>query len=360
MLLACASAGAQVRTARRAAEEAGIGSLRDEGRPRSVVVVGVGGSGIAGSVLAAATGPACPVPVTCVRDLVLPGWVGPLDLVIAVSCSGTTEETLVLAEEAARRGARLVTVSAPNSPLHRLGAQARALSVPVERGGRLPRANLWALSVPLLVAADALGLASAGAGDLERVADDLDRLAEDYAPSRPAGENAAKDLALALAGDLPLVWGAAPVTATAAYRLVGQLAENAKVPAVFGELPEAGHNQVVALDGPYAGTEDIFRDPFDEPPGLRLRIVLLRDREGEHSRVAARADALVALAEQRGIPLTLLSAGEGSPVARLAPLVALGDFATTYLALGTGIDPTPISAIDELKARTAESGQAPG
>jgi glucose/mannose-6-phosphate isomerase len=80
----------------------------------------------------------------------------------------------------------------------------------------------------------------------------------------------------------------------------------------------------------------------------------MRDRVGEHPRVSARVDALVALAEQRGTHLTLLSAGDGSPVARLAPLVALGDFATTYLALGTGIDPTPIAAIDELKARTAE------
>jgi glucose/mannose-6-phosphate isomerase len=315
----------------------------------------VGGSGIAGGVLAAVTGPACPVPVTCVRDLVLPGWVGPLDLVIAVSCSGTTEETLVVAEEAARRGARLVTVSAPGSPLHQLGTQARAVSIPVERGGRLPRANLWALSVPLLAVADTLGLAPVPAGDLERAADELDRLAEDYAPSRPAGENAAKDLALAVAGDLPLVWGASPVPVTAAYRLVGQLAENAKRPAVFGELPEAGHNQVVALDGPYAGADDIFRDPFDEPPGPRLRIVLLRDPDAEHPRVAARANAIAALAEHRGTPLTTLSAGDGAAVTRLARLVALGDFATTYLALGTGVDPTPIAAIDELKARTAEA-----
>ncbi|RZS90157.1 glucose/mannose-6-phosphate isomerase [Motilibacter rhizosphaerae] len=354
MLLACASAGAQVRAALRTSAEAGLAAVAAEGRPRSLVVAGVGGSGTAGSVLAAATGTRCPVPVVGVRDVVLPGWVGPLDLVVAVSCSGRTEETLLVVEEAARRGCRLVTVGAAGSPLHRYGEQARARHVPVDAGGRLPRANLWALSVPLLVLADALGLATVPEADLLATADALDATATALAPSVPLGENPAKDLALALAGRLPLVWGASSVASAAAYRLVGQLAENAKLPAVLGDVPEVGHNQVVAFDGPYAGgaVDDVFRDPFDDPAGISLRPVLLR-ADDEHPRVAVRAGALQAVAEQRGIATTVLRATGASPVQQLASLVALGDFASTYLALATGVDPTPIPAIDELKARTA-------
>lgn len=38
---------------------------------------------------------------------------------------------------------------------------------------------------------------------------------------------------------------------------------------------------------------------------------------------------------------------------RLASLIQLIDYATVYLALGSGVDPSPINPIQELKARIA-------
>ena len=107
MLRQVASSAAQVREAARAAADASLDELAAGGRPRAIVVTGMGGSGIAGEVLAAVAGQGCPVQVTTVHDYRLPGWVGAADLVIAVSCSGATEETLSAAEEAVRRGCRL-------------------------------------------------------------------------------------------------------------------------------------------------------------------------------------------------------------------------------------------------------------
>ncbi|NHC13089.1 mannose-6-phosphate isomerase [Motilibacter sp. E257] len=361
MLQACASSGAQVRAAARAAREAGVAAVAEDGRPRSVVAVGVGGSGIAADVLAAVSGPSCPVQVLPVHDLVLPGWVGPLDLVVGVSCSGSTEETLLVVEEAARRGSRVVTVGAAGSRLAAAGERARGVHLPVDAGGRLPRASFWSLSVPLLVLADVLGLAAVPEESLEATAALLDSLAERCGPRQPVGENPAKDLALSLAGTLPMIWGSSGVAGAAAYRMASQLAENAKLPAVSGALPEAGHNQVVALDGPLAsssadGADDLFRDPFEEPPSLRLRAVLLRDSE-EHPRTAARADAVEAIAQGRGVATTVLRAEGATVVERLASLVGLGDFASTYLALATGVDPSPIPAIVELKARIGDAAR---
>ena len=99
MLRATADAGAQVRRALAATDPQALAAVAADGRPRAVVVAGMGGSGISGDVLAAVCGSGCPVLVTTVRDYTLPGWVGPLDLVIAVSCSGRTEETLSVATE---------------------------------------------------------------------------------------------------------------------------------------------------------------------------------------------------------------------------------------------------------------------
>ena len=353
MLRACASAGAQVRSAVRASDGAGLDAVLADGRPRSLVVAGA--AGFAGASLVAVSGPSCPVPVTTVQDLALPGWVGPLDVVVAVSCSGRTEEALVLAEEAARRGVRLVTVGAADSPLHRLSQQARGVHVAVQAGGRPSRANPWALSVPLLVLAHGLGLAAVPREDLDATADALDRLAEQFAPSVEVGSNPAKDLALALAGTLPLVCGTSPVTSAAAQRLAAQLAENAGMPALAGALPAAGHSVLEVLGGPLVetGGRGIFDDPFDSPAGLALRLLLVRD-EAEHPRVTARAAAAAALADARGVPVTLLRASGATALQRLASLVALVDFATTYLALATGVDPTATRALDELQARTAD------
>src|SRR5262245_2387804 len=77
----------------------------------AVLVSGMGGSGISGDVLAAVAGGVCPVPIVVHKDYEVPGFVGPRTLVLAVSCSGNTEETVTVAEAAVAAGASVVAVS---------------------------------------------------------------------------------------------------------------------------------------------------------------------------------------------------------------------------------------------------------
>src|SRR5213076_3593119 len=101
------------------------------------------------------------------------------------------------------------------------------------------------------LAAARLGLHDLGDGEeaLEQAADRLEQVAEACRPDRESFVNPAKILAVELAGSLPMIWGAGAVGGVAATRMACQLAENAKYPAISGTLPEAHHNQVVALDG---------------------------------------------------------------------------------------------------------------
>jgi glucose/mannose-6-phosphate isomerase len=338
MLRAVASAPAQFREAVTIANESGLDAVADDGRPRAVVVTGMGGSGIAGDVLGAVAGVTAPVPILTHRGYGLPGWAGAADLVVAVSCSGTTEETLSAAEEAVRRGCRVVTVGAAESPLADLGARGRGPHVPVRPGG-VPRARLWSLAVPLLVLGDRLGICHAPARDLDATADLLDVLTERYKAAKESFLNPAKDLALKLAEPLPVVWGSSSLAGVAAYRMACQLNENADRAGMWGVLPEANHNQVVPFDDPHAAE--------------RFRVVFLRD-SAEHPAVARRVAACQELARDRGIGFDEYVAEGGSPTERLASLVALGDFATTYLAFLGGVDPTAMAPITELKARIAE------
>ncbi|MCG5218404.1 SIS domain-containing protein [Streptosporangium soli] len=347
MLPAVASSAAQIRIARRAAAEANLAGLAADGRPRAVIVAGMGGSGIAGDVLAAVCGPGAPVPIITVRSYRLPGWVGATDLVMAVSCSGKSEETTAVAAEAVRRGCRLVAVGAENSPLQAIARQAGAPFVAVQAGGQ-PRAALWGLAIPLVIAAQAVQLVQVTDEVFEATAERLEDMANRCRPSSESFINPGKTLALELAETVPMIWGSSPLTAVAAHRLASQLNENAKYPAIWGEIPEANHNQVVAFDGPFA-TRDIFADEA----GRSLRLLVLRDSD-EHPQVARRREVSMRLARDRDVPVTELLAEGQHPLERLAALIGLVDYGSVYLALGYGIDPSPVTAITELKARITQ------
>ena len=260
------------------------------------------------------------------------------------------------AAEAVRRGSRLVAVGTAGSPLHDIALAAPgALFLAVDAQGRMPRASLWTLLTPVLLAAEALGVVSGAAAALPEAADRLDAVALRCGVDVPLEVNEAKSLGIALAESLPLLWGSGELGPVAAYRLGCQLNENAKLPAVVGALPEATHNQVVALDSPGPDDDDviddIFRDRVSDPdPTTRLRLVLVRDTL-EHPQVTRRADIAADLANRRGIPVSTVRAQEGHAVARLADVVAVIDWATVYAALSLGVDPSPIGPIIEMKAR---------
>jgi glucose/mannose-6-phosphate isomerase len=308
-------------------------------------------------VLAAVCGIGCPVPITTVRGYRLPGWVGAADLVIAVSCSGGTEETLAVAAEAARRGCRLLFVGGADSPLSAIAAQNRAPYVPVRSVGQ-PRATVWGLTVPLIMAVRTLGLVDVPDPLLEETAARLEDVAHRCRPDSEPFVNPAKRIALDLAGDVPLVWGSSALASTAAYRFCCQLNENAKYPGVYGELPEADHNQVMAFDGFFArggsgsgaaDPDDFFRDRAEESDH-RLHLVVLRDTD-EHEQVTKRREVSIELARDRGVAVTEIQAEGEHPLERIATLIALGDYVTVYMAVALGVDPTPVAAIQELKAR---------
>ncbi len=145
-----------------------------------------------------------------------------------------------------------------------------------------------------------------------------------------------------------MIWGSSPLATVAARRFADVISANARYPAVAGSLGAAGRGRVGLLDGFYGALaergRDIFAEPEDEEQEealTRLRLVLLRDGgltdEGNTDEPVEveerRAEAVQAIAERRGIRLTVLTAEGGSALERLASLIAVPDFASIYLAL---------------------------
>ncbi|HLI41214.1 MAG TPA: SIS domain-containing protein [Streptosporangiaceae bacterium] len=343
MLRQVASAAAQVRTALRSCAETDLSALTPDARPRAIVVAGLGASGTAGEMLAAVTGAGSPVQVARSYPDRLPGWAGAADVVIAVSCSGATAQTLAVAAEAARRGCRLACVAAEGSPLHRIAEQARAVFVPVPAAGPA-RSALWALAVPPLVIAERLGVASIGAQAYELTARRLEEVSHQCRPASESFVNPGKSLALDLLGALPVIWGTSPLGEVAARRFAAQLSLNAKYPAVVGTLPEAACSQLAAFDGPAAAGRG--------PDGCAaMRLVLVAD-PAEDQRASAQRDAVSDLAARRGIAVSELAMGDGQhPLVRLAGVIQLTDYASMYLAIASGTDPARSAAMRDLAER---------
>ena len=365
-LRALASAGAQVRESITLSQEAGIERVGDGTRPRSVVVAAVGGTKVVGDVLRVLAETGSPVPVASRSNVPLPGWVGPLDMVIAVSLSGRAPGPLGLATEAARRGASLLTVGAQDSPLADVTRQARGVHVGVGRGRSSSRTALWSLLTPVLLGAHQLGIADASTDALTEASTALDQKAEECRPSSESFVNPAKLAAATLAPTVPMILGDGALTGVAAVRAAGMLARTARVPASYGSLPDAASEVVACFDGPFtagggngtsAGREaDIFADPFlDGPAQPGLGLLMLRDVASENPdslRQVALADAVKAEADAAGCRIVELVAAQGHPIARLAGHLAMVDYIATYLAIGTGIDPSISPHVADLRDRT--------
>jgi hypothetical protein len=363
MLRALASAGAQVRESAALAAEANLAALADEGRPRAVVVAGVGTAARTGDLLETVAGPRCPVPVVGHRSAGIPGWVGAADAVIAVSASGRSPEALAAAEAAGRRGARLVAIGPPDSELQSLAERARAPFVPVPR--RAPaRASLWALTVPVLLAARTLGLVGSRrpTSPRPRPGSTMTPNAAGPAPTRsstrPRRSRWTWPTRFRSCGD-PHHWRR--------WRPAGRRH-------ALRQLPLPGRRGLTGRGGPGPGRPDRrhlrragrvrtghLRRPGEESELTRLRLLVLRDggladedaTQGEPSAVEERrADAVVELAARRGVRCGVIQAEGASPLERLASLIAVPDFASVYLALAHGLDPTAVPAVDEMKEFT--------
>lgn len=355
LLRGAAEAGARVRTAARHAAEAGVNSLKPDGRPRAILIAGPGAAATCvADLLGTLAGAACPVirlapsgvaPAAGALRWELPGWAGSVDLLLIATPDGTEPGLALLAEQAYRRGCTVVAVAPARTPLTDAADAAHGLFVPMatapyEHDEQPPAAAsapgvLWALLTPLLALLDRIALLSAPADALEKVADRLDQVAERCGPAVATYSNPAKTLAAELADALPVIWTEGVSAGPAGRRFASALAELAGRPALVAELPEALAEHSALLAGPLAASadpDDFFRDRVEEAPALHARVVLLRDRPlgGLTAAPSARDLAL-----SHDTPISELEPDDGDELVTLAELIATTDFAAVYLALAT-------------------------
>jgi glucose/mannose-6-phosphate isomerase len=320
-----------------AAHEAAGELLLDEDLPdadtiRNIVVMGMGGSGIAGDVLAAVASGVLPVPVTVLKQYRTPRFVGPGTLAFAVSYSGSTEETLSMARGAAEAGATLVTISS--------GGELADLPAVVHfecPNGYMPRAALGALVAPLFVTLYRMGLMPQAHALLVRAQEQLAQRRERCRQEVTGAANPARELARKVDRTIPIIHAGGALGAAAAMRWKCDVNENAKAPAFWAAHPELDHNEICG----FGQHGDVTRQLF----------TLIELRHGaEHERLTARFDFARRVLEECVVQVLEVHAeGEGR-LAQLLDLMYLGDWMSCYVALDNDVDPGPIDTIAALKA----------
>jgi len=318
-LRAVAEWGATVRLADSAAQPGLTVLVGDPStRPRAVLAAGPDGR-----LLRTVLEPVCPVPFVVWPHGGLPGWAGPLDLVVVLSTTdeGSVQEQSTVAE-AVRRGCELVVVCPDDSPLHGL-ADGRGTVLAARS------ADALAVSIPALRALHNLGLGPEVSA--QEVADALDRVAERCGPDSPVDANPAKELALAVADCLPVLWGGSPLASRAARRVAEGMRAATGVPAVAGAADQLEPLLAAAPE------RDLFADPFDDEaasPGTLPPVLVILDDHAATPADARDADRLARTAQDRQVRVHRVVVDEGPDIARFASLLALGRFAAVYLGLG--------------------------
>lgn len=301
--------------------------------PRTLVVCGMGGSGVGADLLPVVAN--LDAPVVAVKGYELPSWVNDSDRVICVSYSGGTAETLACFDQACERSVVAAVITTGGE----LAARATERAVPIVEmpTGMQPRAAVGVLFGALVGVAAELNvirhpdrvIVEAAAG-----AQSVVELHTDAGGDEPPALVFAREI-----GDATVVIYGAGMTGPVAWRWKAQINENSKMPAFANTYPELDHNEIVGWERATSGDAQwalIELLPVDAQAHILDRF----DITGEII-----ADELSARLRLEPVASTMAGA--------VFELIAWGDYLSTYLALIHGVDPTPVERIRQLKERLA-------
>lgn len=308
---------------------------------RQVVLTGLGGSAIGGDFVRVLMEELGSVPLIVNRDYTLPKWVGPNTLVVAASYSGNTEETVSAYLQAREVGAQRAVITS-GGKLAKLAEEDKA-PIAIVPGGQPPRSATGFMFFPLMhLLMDAGLLDRALADQIDETLELMQAMSCRFGPEVPSEHNAAKKLAVALHGKLPVVYGSQGYRGAVAMRWKGQFNENAKQAAFANVLPEQNHVEALAwvlAQKQAANWAVIFlRDPSEiiETPRIARRVQITKELVGKETQVHE------VWAEGRSL------------LARMFSLIYFADFMTVYLAILNDVCPTDMATLEYLKAELAK------
>lgn len=318
----------------------------------NVVILGMGGSGIAGDI-AKALLKNYPIPIEICKSSVPSTILSDKTLVVAVTYSGRTYETLKALDAANSVGARIIVISSSGELQHL--CQERGISFIQIPPNNIPRASLGYMLVPLLTVLHQIGALPTIDQDLVETISIVNKIKSECGPRVLARVNPARLLAHTLVGTFPVIYGEADFTDVVARRWKQQLNENAKVHCYCESFPELLHNEIESwqVDNNDDSTDSSIVIPSSNGTSSKSpqpSLIILRDLNHEQRiDIVEKVDATKELVSSTGVKVVELCSRGKSELARLMSLIYIGDLVSIYLAIYRGVDSSFVPNIENLK-----------
>ncbi len=295
---------------------------------QNVVISGLGGSGIGGTIVSQLLEHESAVPVVVNKKYFVPAFVGKNTLSIISSYSGNTEETIAAMRESIKKGAHVVCVT--SGGIIAEIAQKNNLDLILIPGGMPPRACLAYSLTQLLFVLKHVGLTNI---DIEKSYQNVIRLLDAETNTIQAE---AKVIAEKIYTKIPVIYSA-DMTEGIAVRFRQQINENSKMLCWHHALPEMNHNELV---GWRTENKDlavvIFKTPFD------------------YERTVFRFEFTKNVCKQYTDTIIELMGKGNNPLEAALYLIHIGDWISVFAAELRGVDATEVNIIVNLKSELAK------
>jgi len=300
-------------------------------KPKNIVFCGMGGSAISADIASVILSKFGDIPSSVVRGYNLPHFVNTDSLVIILSYSGNTEETLSCYYQALNRTKNIVVISSGGKVLDLAIANKNVLfKIPK---GLPPRASMPYLLIPIIFVINKFFIEAKLLDQVNEAYKTLVELKEKIGVNIPLKDNLAKQISSKIADKIIYIFGSEGGSDVAAYRFKCQLSENSKKNSFNNSFPELNHNEIVNLS--FYNQQNITA-------------ILLRD-SNESKQMQNRIEATKKILSKSKIEIAEIYSAGQSLLSKILSLCYFGDYVSLYLSILSGIDPMPVKPIDELK-----------
>lgn len=299
---------------------------------QNIIIAGLGGSGIGGTLAEAITYNDITAPITLAKSYDIPNFVGKNTLFVACSFSGNTEETLEGVGKALAANAKVVAITT-GGKLEAL-ANEKGLDKVVFQGlAANPRQHLPYSLTLLLLTLKAYGVTKL---DFETQAQNAAKLIDDNYDAILAE---ATELAGKLKDKFPILYSGSKLGGLT-VRFQQQINENSKQLAHANVFPEMNHNELVG---------------WEMLESIREQSVVMMFRSpSEHSRVGVRLDICTEIFKDKAGEVITLQPKGNSLLEQILYYTSLTDWVSFFLAELNGVDPFPVDVITYLKGELAK------
>ncbi len=299
--------------------------IKPTGAFDNIVICGVGGSALPGSLLLDITDVS--IPVFIHRDYSLPKIANEKSLIVCISFSGNTEETLSAFQEALDKKYKPVAICT-GGKLQELAKQNNLPVVIVPNDCLQPRFGTGYLVAALVKILDNCEVTN-------NLSQEILKMSERLNPEKLEAQG--KILGEKLLNKIPVIYTSNQYKSLARIWKI-KFNENSKVMAFWNYFPELNHNEMVGLST--NNKKQITNNNFC--------FIILKDTN-DNPKILKRIEITTNLIKESGADVEIIEMQGTTKIEKIFNTLLIGDWVSYYLALSYGQDPVPVTIVETFK-----------